>query len=356
MNKIECLEALLVCHDPDLVVLTETWLSEDVFDSEIVPRNYKVFRKDRDRRGGGVAVLFKSSLDVIAMPDVTGVESLFCKLYINKVCYLLGAVYRPPNSSAIIIEQLNEYMHRHIKPEDRVILTGDFNLPNLLWNTFSISSAKSVENEMLDIMFNFDLLQVVNEATRIQNGSESILDLFFVSGNIKNKVHCSVTSGISDHKAVVLSLEGIALEQRGDVKLFPNFSKAQDESILDVLSFNYDSFKNNPCSVNDLWLFFKGIIHECIQRFVPMIAKKPNFRNPWISRDTLQLQRKLKRLKKRARTTNRSDLKLMVEQISEEVKNKIAHDKKNYFDTKLPSIIKTSPERILEVGEPEVLF
>jgi len=34
--------------------ITETWLSDTIYDAEILPYNYTIFRKDRPSRGGGV--------------------------------------------------------------------------------------------------------------------------------------------------------------------------------------------------------------------------------------------------------------------------------------------------------------
>lgn len=96
-------------------------------------------------------------------------------------------------------------MNSYVKQDDKLVLTGDFNLPNINGHTFSSYSVKSAENVIADLAFNFDFLQVVKEFTRIQNDSRSTLYLFLVSGSIKDSISCSVTAGISDHKAVVLT-------------------------------------------------------------------------------------------------------------------------------------------------------
>lgn len=131
---------MLFSHDTDVAMLTETWLSSEIFDSEFVPKGYKVFRCDRDRRGGGAAILYKSAIQLFRMPDAQDIEAVFCKAYINKVRFILGDFYRPPNSSAVILENLREYMHCHVKSDDRILLAGDFNLPNIDWHAFSLYS------------------------------------------------------------------------------------------------------------------------------------------------------------------------------------------------------------------------
>ena len=54
MNKTLDLQAYLHSHSLDMLAVTETFLSEEILDSEIVGRGYMVHRNDRNRHGGGV--------------------------------------------------------------------------------------------------------------------------------------------------------------------------------------------------------------------------------------------------------------------------------------------------------------
>lgn len=58
------------------------------------------------------------------------------------------------------------------------------------------------------------------------------------------------------------------------MKQFPNFSKADDESVIDILAFEYDNFKTGDSTVADQWLRFKVIIQDCVQRFIPSTSNK----------------------------------------------------------------------------------
>lgn len=82
---------------------------------------------------------------------------------------------------------------------------------------------------------------------------------------------------------------------------FPNFSRADDTSILDLLSFEFDSFSSCTADIDYLWKRFKDLINECIERFVPRIVTKSKGKNRWISRETLQFRRRLRRLKNQRR-------------------------------------------------------
>lgn len=234
-----------------------------------------MYRNDRGSRGGGVAILFRQSLQITKMHDIRNFEGIFCKAYYGKTRYVIGAIYRPPYSSMDVLDELHNYLVAHVKPEDRIILAGDFNLPHVNWPSFSLQQPNyKIGEKMIDIAFSFDLMQIVDEFTRIQANSCSILDLFFISGSISAQASCSVLPGISDHQAVILTLSDVVLKKNCKRVSFPNFSRADDTSILDLLSFEFDSFSSCTTDIHYLWKRFKDIINECIDRFVPRIVKK----------------------------------------------------------------------------------
>lgn len=62
MNKTDKLEKILLAYAPDILVITETWLHPSIHDSEIIPEYYSLIHKDRDSRGGRVAIIIKNGL------------------------------------------------------------------------------------------------------------------------------------------------------------------------------------------------------------------------------------------------------------------------------------------------------
>lgn len=354
VNKSTELEGLIIANDPDIVILTETWLSDEIYDSEFVPSGYRVYRKDRGSRGGGVCIIYKSALNVFLMPEVAYIECLFCKAYSGGLRYIVGAMYRPPNSDASTMDVLKEYLCDHVKPDDRIILSGDFNLPDVDWLTMSPKIRNDKVGEaMLDIAFAFDLTQVVEGFTRIQDSSKTLLDLFFVSGSIFENATSQIMPGISDHQAVFLSLSNVKVDKANEVSYFRNFSRADDEAIIDVLSFHLDNFSRTDANVHNLWASFTKLIHECIEQFVPLIRKKNKRVNAWISRSTIHLQRKLKRLKKKRRSVGDCvNLESKISDLSHKVKTQVAADKDKYFSVSLPSFITSSPQKFWQAISP----
>ena len=56
LPKLDELQVVCEATRPDLICIVETWLDISVLDNEIVLSGYQLFRLDRNRHGGGVAV------------------------------------------------------------------------------------------------------------------------------------------------------------------------------------------------------------------------------------------------------------------------------------------------------------
>lgn len=274
-------------------------------------------------------------------------------MYHNIIQYIVASIYRPPTSSIEVINELKKYLCTHAKSGARIILSGDFNLPDIDWTSLSTTKHNDIIGEaMLDVAFTFDLLQVVHDFTRVQGSSKSVLDLFFVSGCIKSSATCEVVPGISDHSAVLLTLANGFMTRKRKTSCFRNFLRADDTSVIDLLSLNFDSFLNSTADVQGHWDSFKDLVNECIDRFVPCVVKKKKERNPWISRDTLHLKRKLKRLKKRRSLGNIAGINEEISEIATKLKHQIHIDKQLYYGESLPNFIKTCPERFWRSIKP----
>ncbi|KAL5268247.1 hypothetical protein ACHWQZ_G002197 [Mnemiopsis leidyi] len=122
-----------------------------------------------------------------------------------KLC--VAVAYRPPDASAASFSKMMDCFARVIencKPSDYdLFVTGDFNLPQIDWDTYQIRSGGTSESNsaakcLLNFMSTHLLSQMVTEPTR----GKSILDLIMCNNDrLISDVSCEGTE-LSDHSMV----------------------------------------------------------------------------------------------------------------------------------------------------------
>ena len=170
---------------PCIHCLCETFLTEDISDSEIQIPEFSIVRCDRHlREGGGVCIYVRTTNPFNV-----------CVKFSNSICDLLIInihhpslimMYRPPSCPAIefndIIQKVKCYIMSLPSPLPNIIMLGDINLPNIDWSCPDINCPiASPLTDLASLMF---LNQQVNEPTRKHN----ILDIIFCSDELINSV------------------------------------------------------------------------------------------------------------------------------------------------------------------------
>ena len=78
-NKMAFLESQLVLNGYHIVAVTESHLDDTILDMELFPPNYIIYRKDRNRKGGGLQEVKSYLLVVTVMPIQNSCGSIFSK-------------------------------------------------------------------------------------------------------------------------------------------------------------------------------------------------------------------------------------------------------------------------------------
>ena len=205
LPKIDFLRLEAASLHPHIICLTETWLSSSIQDSEITIAGYKVYRLDRNRQGGGVITYVSNNLQSqLLMTETYNLELMWIKVVADRLSLTLGVFYRPPSTPVGSIDTL-ECSLEDINPLDfnTVVLVGDFNI------NFSNEFSSPLKSRLLQLMYKFNLTQVVNQFTHISpNGKSSLIDLALIA-NSDRCVKCEILPPVSssDHYTVELALK-----------------------------------------------------------------------------------------------------------------------------------------------------
>ena len=123
-------------HQFDVIGVTESWLTSDVTDEDIQIKNYEVFRRDRNSRGGGVChcVYVRTIIPTRKRIDLEEdvIEITWVELQLKPRPTLVGIAYRPPNmlrnEAITYVQSLQEnIMRARNNPNTGIYLLGDFN-------------------------------------------------------------------------------------------------------------------------------------------------------------------------------------------------------------------------------------
>ena len=204
VNKLTIFQSYVYSSDFDVICLTETWLTESIFDQEILPNNYNIYRKDRTTRGGVVLIAIKNTIATSVLnsnlPN-NELEITTVKLNLHKPI-IISCIYIPPCPSESymndIISNLTHIVQSNSSTD--IIIIGDFNLPDIYWGSLSTTSPAS--RAFCDFVFDNSLTQLIDQPTHIKG---NILDIILSNSNdlVTNLSIASDNSCISsDHFAI----------------------------------------------------------------------------------------------------------------------------------------------------------
>ena len=97
-KKLPSFHSFVYSSLPDVIAVTETWLSDSMFNNEVLPNGYSVYRKDRQSRGGGLLIGTASHISSSFLYSQSDPDVLTVKLFLP-FPIVICAVYIPPSAT-----------------------------------------------------------------------------------------------------------------------------------------------------------------------------------------------------------------------------------------------------------------
>ena len=338
MNKLVPFQAFTLSSNYSVLVITESWCSSNIFDNEIIPPNFVIFRNDRDSRGGGVFIAVHNSIPSRLITSPTPKEIIAVEILLPHPV-VLCAIYIPPKSSTQYVSSwvniLSDLVTQH-----NTILLGDFNFPDINWDTISSSSPQG--NLFCEFIFDHSLRQFINAPTHVAG---NILDLVlceFSNLIIDTKV-CSNEPfpGLqSDHNLISISLSSKlnAISSKTSHPQYIYRKGVCDGFNQFIFSTDLSSFYEST-DIEFKWLFLKSLILRGCELYIPKMKPNRNDSLPkWLNRDTKSLLRKVRLLRKKVHSSptvnNVMSLKISEQQLSDTLtSSKLAYESKLVHDS-----------------------
>ena len=168
-------------HQPNIIAGCEWWLSPSIASAEIFPTGYLIYRRDRNDGYGGVFVACQNTLTCEQLTFDTDVEIVVCCIKLREAPQplIICALYRPPNNDLSYMTELCNVLSQVANnySNSPIWIVGDINLPNIDWQTSSISGSvypTYLCNPFLNFLQEYGFTQTVTFPTRGSN----TLDIF----------------------------------------------------------------------------------------------------------------------------------------------------------------------------------
>ena len=353
-TKIHELNHLLSVQKPDIVIYNETWLKNNVLDSEVLPTNiYKVFRLDRSaythppdpnnsrkfrRNGGGVLIGIKHDLDIESKetPIKCKAEILSIELT-DKIGRksIISSLYRVGTLGFENHNRVSQYLHtiRKRRRVQSLTLIGDLNLPSARW--IENFSSIPLEQTFIDTFNDLSLSQLVTIPTHYKG---NILDNILtdkpelISGLT---VDSSQKPCGSDHYPIFFKLKLNAKRKRPCKRKIYNFKQADWSNLnRELASINWDDLLSGH-SVEESWLFFKEKLTSSCNMHIPKISICDEFQPPWFDSEVFDLCRKKERLHKEWKESSKDEKYFKFSKARKDFKNLIDAKMNANFDDPL---------------------
>ncbi|XP_046647795.1 uncharacterized protein LOC124337825 [Daphnia pulicaria] len=181
------------------MAVTETWLSTNEELLSICPDGFTAVHKPRGgpTKGGGIALLYRDSIRLTQRQNTTfsSFEYMDVSFSVKSTTIRQVIIYRPPKESkAVFIEQFSELLEMIIVSEEKLLITGDFNI-----NMLGGESQDVYSRGLSDLFESFGLVQHVSQVTHIRGG---VIDLV-LSRKSDNLILSAEVGGLfSDHFAI----------------------------------------------------------------------------------------------------------------------------------------------------------
>lgn len=226
--------------------LSETHLSAgDEVEAQI--EGYTFIGKCRSSgKGGGVGVYISTSVPFYRRTDLEDevIECIWIEILFPKTkSFLIGIVYRPPDSSKHLCADFNckfDSMLLTASSEDKeCILTGDINCNYLV---------PSDHKEIKSIFASFGLKQLISTPTRITRESKTLIDI--ICSNEPEKIYSvkAISAGLSDHELICCSRKVNNVKKYPRIITCRNFANYDQKLFCEELeSMNFNQVCASSC-------------------------------------------------------------------------------------------------------------
>ena len=130
-NKFDTLDNIVKAFD--IFLISESKLDNTFPINQFAIGGYKVFRRDRNRFGGGLILYINENIPCKPLsnhPMFSDLELMAFELHQSKRKWLFLGIYKPPSQNDIeFLRRISLILDYYLPTYENFVVIGDFNLP-----------------------------------------------------------------------------------------------------------------------------------------------------------------------------------------------------------------------------------
>ena len=283
LPKIPELRALAERYHIHLMSINETHLDETVNDFELEIPGFVIYRNDRNRHGGGVALYVRDDVKHKPRKDLTipGLESVWIEMSTpDNKDYLVCSMYRPPSASAAYYDKIIDNLELASSKNMEIIVMADLNFNYILDESLSTNPVHLIEN-----LFLFQ--QSIDEPTRATLKSSTLIDVILSSSPEEHITSGVLKTTFSDHYSIftVLQVHKTTVNYNHKTVKFRDYKNFKDEAFLnDINSCSLLDMVKHETDIDNGWEVLKSEFKRVSDAHAPFVERRLKHRNnPWIT-------------------------------------------------------------------------
>ncbi|KAI8516278.1 hypothetical protein Bbelb_048590 [Branchiostoma belcheri] len=332
-NKLVQLESLIHLNSPDILAITETWLTSDIHDQEVIPPNYVTYRKDRQH-------VHDNKVGDLEPRD----EILVCEIHppsLGKLALVL--CYRPPSADLEPFTDNMATVLTNIQKEYRnCCIVGDFNLPRVDWSTCTATGGGK-ESKFCEVINNHFLHQ---HNLTPSNSSGNLLDLVFSNfPESLSAINEVPTVFDTDHAILEFMIKCKSQPKRGISRKVFNFKAADWEGLRSDQSLSdLEEEMGKHSDIDSAWQTWRSTVQAAMVKYIPSRQLKNSSTPPWVDSEVRHVRHKKYTAWKKAKRTDKPVHWAKFRKLRNKLKNILSSKYRNFLDG-LSSSLQESPKR-----------
>jgi hypothetical protein len=336
VNKTELIKDIIVENNIDIAIITETWLSASHGNfhsvlTDLCPPNHKILSKARNKRGGGLAVIYRNTLDITIMDikstNVTSYEHLTLSIRDissnSRSTQLLVAIYRPPSKPLnAFISELQQHLDEvRLKPGVLTVV-GDLNI--------HLEKVTPTTTRLIDVLDSYKVKINHTPATHMKG---HVLDAVATEYPVQVKL---LDPGLSDHSVLIYHLQRTIAIPKSAMSV--SYRQTRNFSDINLDDFKIELEQSLACAtqfqyVDARYDFIMSTFLKHLDKHAPLVQRRCKVRSFKYNAEVAAAKQKRRQLERKYKNSKLSiDRQLLVSQ-NKVVKRLAAKNKEKFYSS-----------------------